>query len=158
MRLEALELVDDLEEGERPPLAAARLHRELARIFAFAIAHLDHVLERDAELLGDEKFGAGEHGARGAGDLDRQHHLLGNLRHRHQGPHLAHRLDLARHADQGDPLVTRIAQQLQIGGQAIAGLAAADHLVFAVGDHGRGHPGAVGVTPDDDHRVGEARA
>ena len=62
---------------------------------------------------------------------------------RNQVLHLADGLDLARNADQRDALEAGIAQQLKIGRQAVARLPAADHLLLAVGDHGRRHPRAL---------------
>ena len=158
VRLVTFELVDDLEKRQRSLLAVARLDGELAGVFTLPVPHFGHVLQRDAEFLGDEKFGAGELGARGAGNFHRQHDLLGHLRERHQVLHLANGLDLARHPHQCDALEARIAKQLKIGCQAVARLPAADHLILAVGDKGLRHPWAVRVSPHDDHGIGQPRA
>ncbi len=49
--------------------------------------------------------------------------------------------------DQRDALEAGIAQQLKIGRQAVARLPATDHLLFAVGDQGRGTHGRSGRAP-----------
>ena len=45
MRLEALELVHALEEGNGMVASVTRLNREHAGVFAFAVAHLGDILE-----------------------------------------------------------------------------------------------------------------
>src|SRR5262249_19064865 len=149
-----LELIDDLEEWERFSPAVMCLDGELARIFALPATHLCHLVERNAESLGDEIFRAGKLSARGAGNLDRQHDLLSDLRLRPYVLHLADGLDLAWHSDQGDALEAGIAEQLKVWRKAVACPPAADHLVLAVGQQRLGHPSLVRVSPHDNHGIG----
>ena len=109
MRLEALELVHALEEGNGMVASVTRLNREHAGVFAFAVAHLGDILEPYAEFPGDEELGSGALGTGCAGNLDGEHDLRGNLRHWIDILHLAHRLNLARHADEGNALEAGIA-------------------------------------------------
>ena len=132
-----------------------RLDGELAGIFALPVAHFGHVMQLDAEFFGNEIFGAGELGARGAGNLHRQHDLFGDLRKRIEILHLANSLDLAGNSDQSDALEAGVAQQLKIGREAVARLPATDHLILGVGDQRSRHPRALSVSPHDDHGVGQ---
>ena len=134
VRLVTFELIDDLEERQRLPLAAPRRHGEFAGILALAVAQFG------TSLRGIPSFSVIRNSVPTSLVLEAQaistvkHDLIGNLGKRHDVLHLTNGLDLARHANQGDALEARIAQKLKIGRQAVARLPAADDFFFAVGD------------------------
>ncbi|MNC53484.1 hypothetical protein D3C75_1028980 [compost metagenome] len=64
-------------------------------------------------------------------------------------------LNLARHAYNADLVISAILQQIQIGGDTVAGLGTLDNPFHRIGKIGLRHPGTLLVPPYNNHCISE---